>query len=106
MPKITIEKDHDFSTILLCAMRYALGRETYMPGLVQDFIMAHAEALDEGTRQTMIRDIREADHITHCDWGTIDGLGDTKIDRPGWLAFKDWLEKGAKNETADISGSR
>jgi len=106
MPKTTIEKDPNLPTILLCAMRYALGRETYMPGLVQDFIRAHAEALDERTRKVMIRDIREADHITHYDWGDIDGLGDTKIDRPGWLAFKDWLEKGAKNETADISGSR
>lgn len=23
---------------------------------------------------------------------TVDGLGDTKIDRPGWLKLKEWLK--------------
>lgn len=98
-----IEKDPDLSTILLCAMRYALGRETYMPGLVQDFIRRHPEALNDSTRKTMILDIQEEDRITHYDWGDIDHLGSTTTDRPGWLRFKEWLESiGAeKGETLD-----
>lgn len=98
-----IEKDPDFPTILLCAMRYALGRETYMPMLVQDFIRRHPEALDDSTRKTMIRDIQEADRITHYDWGDLDHLGSTTIDRPGWLRFKEWLESigTEKGETLD-----
>lgn len=38
--------DNYFGTICLCAMRYALGRQTYMPGLVQDFIKAHIAEID------------------------------------------------------------
>lgn len=91
--------DDKFSVICLCAMRYALGRQTYMPGLVQEFIRAHILDIDNGTIEVMIRDIDEADHIrtyrTDSDTPyTVDGLGDTKIDRPGWERFREFL-KGA-----------
>jgi len=96
--------DKYFGTICLCALRYALGRQTYMPGIVQNFIRAHISEIDQSSIKVMIRDIDEADkfRIYNTPGGnimTIDGLGDTKIDRPGWERLRDFLmEKVKDNE--------
>lgn len=89
--------DKDIGTIAICAVRYALGRQTYMPGIVQDFVMRHPEIVSKNVREIMVRDINEADHIRDVKLpsGTImkiDGLGDTTIDRPGWIRFRAWLQ--------------
>lgn len=89
--------DKNFGIICLCAMRYALGRQTYMPGIVQDYIRAHIGEIGTGTVEIMIRDIDEADRITEHRMPdghilTLDGLGDTKIDRPGWERFRAFLK--------------
>ena len=88
--------DSDLEGILICAVRYALGRETYMPKLVQDWIMAHPETLSQNGICVMIRDIEDKDRITTFKGVTVDGLGSTMIDRPGWLFFKGWLKQLAK----------
>ena len=96
--------DEYFGTICLCALRYALGRQTYMPGIVQDFIRSHISEIDQNAIKVMIRDIDEADRIrTYTsqsgDAIMIDGLGDTKIDRPGWERLREFLrEKEAEND--------
>lgn len=97
--------DANMGIIVICAVRYALGRKSYMPGLVQDFIMRHPEILTENDRDVIIRDIEEADEIRTYTMEngrtiTVDSLGDTKIDRPGWLKLKEWL-KGVKVGAAD-----
>ena len=38
--------DHDFRLILIAAMRYAMGRNTYMPMVVADYIKRHIYLLD------------------------------------------------------------
>lgn len=78
-------KDPHTPLIMLCAMRYALGRQTYMPSVVQGYIRGNREELDFQTINVMIRDIDDADRIDG-------GLGDAKIDRPGWLTFREWLQ--------------
>ena len=98
--------DDDLGTIAICAVRYALGRETYMPGLVQDFVRRHPEIVTDNVRAVMIRDIEENDHIreytlSNGEKMTIDGLGSTTIDRPGWLKFKAWLQSSAGKEEPD-----
>ena len=97
--------DAEIGAIVICAVRYALGRESYMPGLVQDFIMRNPEILTESDRQVIIRDIEEADEIRTYTMKngqtlTVDMLGNTKIDRPGWLRLKEWL-KGVKVDAAN-----
>ena len=92
----------DFNAILICAVRYAIGRETYMPGIVQSFVRSVSSALDENTIRVMLRDITEADRVTviereHGAPITIDHLGHSTIDRPGWLRFKSWLESLGNN---------
>ena len=95
--------DEYFGTICLCALRYALGRQTYMPGIVQDFIRAHISEIDQSSIKVMLRDIEEADRIrtyisNSGDSIVIDGLGDTKIDRPGWERLRDFLREKVKDD--------
>lgn len=73
---INIKDDH-FGAVLNCAVRYAIGRKSYMPKLVVDFIKPLVPDLSTKTLWCIKRDINEA--AVH------DGLGDAKIDAPGWL---------------------
>lgn len=73
-----------FGAVLNCAVRYSLGRASYMPGLVTDWIMQHCDwLLTEKTLFVMKRDIDEA--RAH------DGLG-MDCDVLTWLKFREWLE--------------
>ncbi len=38
----------DFGSVLVCAVRYAIGRQTYMPALVAGFIRPLIPNLDDG----------------------------------------------------------
>ena len=66
----------DFSSMLICALRYSLGRMTYMPHTVTSFIRPLLPYLDNKTLYVMIRDI-ESSH----------SYGDETIDKPMWLKF-------------------
>ena len=71
-----IEIDNDFETILVCAVRYALGRRTYMPSLVIGYVTPLLPQLNKMTLSIMEKDVMfEGD------------LGDEKIDKPGWMQF-------------------
>lgn len=83
--KITPDQIDYFGAILNCAVRYCLGRRTYMPGLVTDWIMQHCDGLFTAkTLGVMKRDIDEA--------AARDGLGDS-CDVRTWVNFRAWLEK-------------
>jgi hypothetical protein len=68
----------DFGAILNCAVRYALGRQTYMPGLVIDFIRPLLPFLSNDTLWVFDKDIEEATRIS---------LGEPFIDAPKWKTF-------------------
>lgn len=106
---ITIKGDDvsDLGALMICAVRYAIGRETYMPSLVQGFIRRYPQAVTENVKSVILRDIEENDRVTTHDPGdgkkmTIDHLGDARIDRPGWIAFRDWLRKLEVSENGKI----
>lgn len=82
--------NEDFGTILICAVRYSLGRQTYMPGLVQGYIRPLLPCLDKRTLSVMQRDIEEAAHRPG-------GLGDTRIDWPGWISFLEAVKEAQKD---------
>ena len=50
--------DADFRLILLSAMRYAMGRNTYMPAVVSDYIKCHLRFLDDKFLALAADDIR------------------------------------------------
>ena len=88
-----VEINKDFETILLCAIRYAIGRRTYIPSLVIDYITPLLPYLSEDVLKLI------ADEI--IGRYTYEGaLGDEKIDRPYWGQFlqKIRLEMGGRNE--------
>lgn len=77
MYKIQIQKgDENFGAVLICAVRYCIGRQSYMPELVMDKIMPWIPMLSIQTLRCFERDIEEADN-----------LGDEKIDAPRWRVF-------------------
>ena len=78
---MTVEINKDFEAILICAVRYAIGRRTYIPSLVIDYITPLLSHLSYNTLGLIANDITEYGKY----YG---GLGDDKIDRPYWLNFK------------------
>lgn len=71
--------DNDFGCIITSALRYAIRRDTYMPGVVVDFIRRYMNVLDSNTIKVAIEDIEN-----ELAWG---GVSD-----PGmWLQLKDEL---------------
>ena len=56
---MTIEINKNFETILLCAVRYAIGRRTYIPSLVIDYITPLLPYLSENTLRLIANEITE-----------------------------------------------
>lgn len=72
--------DDDFGAVLNCAVRYAIGRQTYMPSLLIDFIMPLIPQLSSKTLWCLDQDIAEQ------RWNG--GYGDPMIDEPCWMRFR------------------
>ena len=81
-----MELDRDFGTVCGCAVRYSLGRQTYMPSLVQQFINRNLKQIDSYSLAVMARDIKEAP-----------SYGNETIDKPGWMNFLAVLEEELKD---------
>lgn len=81
-----MELDRDFGTVCGCAVRYSLGRQTYMPSLVQQFINRNLKQIDSYSLAVMARDIKEAP-----------SYGNKTIDKHGWMNFLAVLEKELKD---------
>lgn len=76
---IIVPSDRDFGAVCISAVRYCLGRQSYMPGLVQGFLRPLLPHFSDNDLSVMQRDIEEAEK-----WG---GYGDERIDKPGWIRF-------------------
>ena len=71
-----VEIDDSLEIVIMSAVRYALGRRTYMPSAVIGFITPLLDKLSYKTLAVLERDIAEAD-----------SYGDEKIDKPDWMMF-------------------
>lgn len=49
--------DRDAETLMICSVRYALGRMTYMPSMVQDIIAGKIHQLSENCLKVLIDSI-------------------------------------------------
>ena len=78
VPKIDLEDD-EFGTMLNCALRYAIGRRTYMPSLFIDFTTPLLPYLSNKTLWCFDQDVTEAKYEG--------GYGDPDIDEPLWMKF-------------------
>lgn len=54
----------DYEIIISCAVRYALGRETYIVSLICDYILKHIDALSINCLWSIAKDIRDQEQ-----WG-------------------------------------
>ena len=68
--------------IWICAVRYGLGRQTYITGVISDFMVENIKEMSPKTKSVMIRDIEECDDYGH------------KCDKESWIK----LLKELKNE--------
>ena len=75
----------DFATLAICAIRYCQGRQTYMPDLVRSIVRLHLKELEDRNLAVMLND---------CDYQqTFKLYGDERIDKPGWLKWREELEE-------------
>ena len=88
-------QDDDFGMILNCAVRYALGRKTYIPKVVCEFITSLLPYVNDRTLSCFDRDIE--------DHGKNFNFGEKHIDEPVWMKFHDAVVKEL-NKRRDRSG--
>lgn len=81
--------DSNFGAIVNCAIRYCIGRCTYMPSLVMDEVRPWLPYLSWQTLDCIKRDIEEAARM--C--AHYEALGDPRIDAPMWMRFLDEVKK-------------
>ena len=94
--KIYIDpKDDDFGAILNCAVRYALGRRSYMPKLVIDFITPLLSLINSKTLWCFEKDIEIAKNNHN--------LGDDEIDKPEWIQFLNNIKSERKRRVQNDS---
>lgn len=93
MKKHTEEKectitDPQLGIIATCAIRYAMGRKTYMPSLVIDFVKRNWKEFTNKDKTLFLRDV-EAE-LRHFE-GMDEKMG-MDYDHQGWVNFKEWME--------------
>ncbi|MEH1842125.1 MAG: hypothetical protein V7L20_26180 [Nostoc sp.] len=81
----SIESDSETGAIVICALRYCLGRRTYMPSLVVDWTKRHWAKLAANDQKVIWRDLDEA--ITNNR-----DLGDA-CDIQTWHSFYQWIKE-------------
>lgn len=76
--------NEDFGTLCICALRYCHGRQTYMPGLVQEIVSAHFEDLNPKALTVIANDERFQKDMEM--WGD-------NCDKINWQIFYRSLER-------------
>ena len=93
-------RDDFFGTILNCAVRYSIGRQTYMPGLVIDFITPLLPHLSDKTLWCFDQDVTDAKYYpggygASCDeqlWLRFHEAVRAERTRRGHELYKSWRE--------------
>ena len=62
-----IEINYELQDIVLCALRYAIGRKTYVTSEVCEFIMQHSNLIDDRVKTIMLRDLENLDEYYKTD---------------------------------------
>lgn len=90
MPETKIRlDDDDFGAVLTCAIRYCFGRQTYMPGLIMDYITPLLPYVADKTLWCFDADLQRPD--------IYGGLGHETIDKPRWIMFHEAVKREIQN---------
>ena len=77
--KVTLDNEN-FGILCICALRYCMGRETYIPDLIRGIVKPFLRLLTDKDIGVMLND---------CDFQAHSGCyGDESIDKPGWLEWQ------------------
>lgn len=80
-----ITRDDDFGgAVLNCAVRYALGRSSYMPGLVMGQIKPMLPDCSDNTLAAFEWDVSE--YLGRVDWAAGDAFG-RNLNNDDWARF-------------------
>ena len=74
-------EDDEFTCLIMAAIRYCLGRRTYMPSYITGYIKPLLPYVSDKLLYLLERDIRE-----QGKYGD-DAYGDPLIDKPTWMGF-------------------
>ena len=84
---ITLSEDKDFELICISAVRYALGRRTYIVGVVCDFVKRYIKLLSDKSIYVLIADIEAYDKDIVFNGQSYNQLGDD-CDARNWRCLK------------------
>lgn len=82
----TIKIDRDLKDIVISALRYSLGRKTYITGQTADFIIKNPSLIDKRVKKVMIKDLEEYFAYRDCYYN------DDDCDYASWLRLYKFLE--------------
>ena len=78
-----IEIDRNLKDMIISALRYAIGRKTYITEETCSYIKNHPELIDERVKMVMLKDLE--DIYRYYD-------ENDEVDLPDFLKLKKWLE--------------
>lgn len=81
-----IKDIHDFQDVMCCALRYALGRKTYITSVIPDFIKSYEEVIDNRVKEIMLRDLNQYFVFRESGYQT-----DDECDYNSWKDLANWL---------------
>lgn len=90
-PPKEIGSDPDFGATVVCALRYCMGRKTYMPSTIVAFTKRYWQSISEKDRAIILRDIRSAFDLAERtqSYSHIGMDCDIKL----WSEFRDWIQE-------------
>lgn len=92
MKEITITQEN-IGNLIICAIRYCQGRQTYMPSVIQRIGRLYLRDLSDNDLKVLIDD---------CDFQEkMQTYGDERIDKPGWIQWRADLMKEAERREAE-----
>lgn len=86
MNKITIElSQEDLGTLVICAVRYCVGRKTYIVSLLLGIVKPFISKLSDKDLGVLCNDYKQQEQF--------ENFGDSDIDKPYWVEWGNLLQK-------------
>ena len=85
---IELKLDYVLRDMIISALRYALGRRTYITAETSEFIVENKTIIDSRMKQVMLKDLKE--YLERRNEGFIT---DDKCDYEVWENLYNWLNK-------------
>ena len=85
---IELKLDYVLRDMIISALRYALGRRTYITAETSEFIVENKAIIDSRMKQVMLRDLKEYFERRNKSF-----ISDDKCDYEVWVNLYNWLSK-------------